>query len=396
MLKDKNILVGITGGIAAYKTAEVVSNLKKNSANINVIMTQAATKFVSPLTFQTLSQNFVCVDMFGRPNTWEVEHISLATKADLVLIAPATANIIGKIANGIADDMLTTTIMATEKKVIFAPAMNNNMYANPIVKYNIQRLKNLGYEFISPGEGRLACGTYGEGRMAEPKEILEYIYDCFSKKDLEKKNVIITAGPTIEPLDPVRYMTNFSSGKMGYALAREAKNRGANVTLISGPTNLDPPLGVKFIRVNTTREMLKSIENEFNDCDVLIKAAAPLDYRPEVVSDKKIKKDNDILELRFVKNPDIAKYFGSIKKDQIIVGFAAETDNIVENAKGKLKRKNFDFIVVNDISKEGAGFRTDTNIVSIIDNKENINRYPIMTKEELSKIILDKVLELMN
>lgn len=396
MLEGKNILVCVSGGIAAYKVVDVVSRLKKLNANVNVIMTKSATNFVAPLTFQTLSQNFVNVDMFEEPKTWEVEHISLAEKADLVLIAPATANVIGKIANGIADDMLTTVVMATKAKVIFAPAMNTNMYTNPTVKENIKKLKGYGYEFINTNVGLLACGTYGEGRMAEPAEIVEYLKSSFYDKDLKEKKIVITAGPTIEPLDPVRYMTNFSSGKMGYALAEMAKNRGGNVVLITGPTHLSPPNGVKVININTTREMLYAIEREFDDCHVLIKAAAPLDYRPETVSDKKIKKGEEALELKFIRNPDVAMHFGKIKDEKIMVGFAAETDNLIEYAKEKMERKNFDFIVANDVSKEGAGFRTNTNIVNIIDKSGSVSEYPLMSKDELANIILDKVVGLLN
>lgn len=396
MLEGKNIVVGVAGGIAAYKTADIVSRLKKAGASVNVIMTEAAIQFVTPLTFQTLSQNFVYVDMFKEPKNWEVEHIALAEKADLFLVAPATANIIGKISNGIADDMLSTTIMATKAKVVFAPAMNCNMYSNPIVQSNIEKLKNLGYEFINPGSGRLACGTYGEGRMEEPAEIVDFIESSFYKKDLLHKKVVITAGPTMEPLDPVRYMTNFSSGKMGYSLAREARNRGAEVVLITGPTSLNIPKGLEVVNVSTTREMLNAVEEKFDSCDVLIKSAAPLDYRPEKVSDTKIKKENDTLHVDFVKNPDIAMYFGKKKKAQIMVGFAAETNNVIEYAKEKLKRKNFDFIVANDVSKEGAGFRTETNIVSIIDKRGEIDNYPIMAKSELAGIIVDKIVGLLN
>jgi phosphopantothenoylcysteine decarboxylase/phosphopantothenate--cysteine ligase len=396
MLNGKNILIGISGGIACYKVCDVVSRLKKLNSDVDVIMTKSAVEFVSPLTFQTLSQNFVYVDMFKEPKTFEVEHISLAKKADIVLIAPATGDIIGKIASGIADDMLTTVIMATRAKVIFAPAMNTNMYTNPIVQGNIKKLSKLGYEFIKPGKGRLACGDYGEGKMAEPEIIVDYILNSFHKDDLKDKKIVITAGPTIEPLDPVRYMTNFSSGKMGYALAEEAKKRGGEVVLITGPVNLTPPYGVEIIKINTTIEMLNAVEKNFGDCDILIKAAAPLDYRPETVSKDKIKKNGESLQLKFVPNPDIAAHFGKFKRNQIIVGFAAETNNVIEYAKGKLKKKNFDFIVVNDISKDGAGFRTDTNIVSIIDNKDVVDNYPLMEKRKLAGIILDKAVELID
>ncbi|WP_069650207.1 bifunctional phosphopantothenoylcysteine decarboxylase/phosphopantothenate--cysteine ligase CoaBC [Caloranaerobacter ferrireducens] len=396
MLSNINVVLGVTGGIAAYKAVDVVSRLKKLGANVDVIMTKSATKFVTPLTFQSLSQNFVTVDMFAEPKKWEVEHISLAQKADIFLVAPATANVIGKVANGIADDMLTTTIMATRAKVIFAPAMNTNMYRNPIFKENMEKLKSLGYEFIKPASGRLACGDYGEGKMAEPADIVEYIKMHFAKKTLLDKKVIVTAGPTIERIDPVRYITNFSSGKMGYAVAIEAKRRGADVILISGPTNLDKPEGIKVVSINTTMEMLKAVEEYFDETDVLIKAAAPLDYRPEVVSDKKIKKQDGSLNIKFVRNPDILAHFGKLKKKQILVGFAAETNDVIENAIKKIKIKNLDFIVANDVTMKNAGFRSNTNIATIIDKEGHTYNYPQMSKEELAKIILDKVEELLS
>jgi len=391
MLKGKNIVLGVSGGIAVYKAVDVVSKLKKNGANVDVIMTEAATKFVTPLTFQSLSQNYVTVNMFSEPKNWEIEHISLASKADLFLVAPATANIIGKIANGIADDMLSTTIMATKAKVVFAPAMNTNMYNNPIFQRNVEVLKSYGYQFIKPGVGRLACGDYGEGKMAEPIDIVNYVISSFAKKDLIGKKIIVTAGPTIAPLDPVRYLTNHSSGKMGYAIAQEASNRGAEVTLISGPTNLSSPTGVKIIRVNTTIEMFEAVEKVFDECDVMIKAAAPLDYRPKTINSQKIKKNRSNINVDLIKNPDIALHFGKLKKNKIIIGFAAETQNVIENAKKKIKQKNFDFIVANDVSKENAGFKSETNIVSILDKYGNIEDFPLMKKEKLAKIIIDKV-----
>lgn len=392
MLKGKNILLGVTGGIAAYKAADLVSKLVKHHANVDVIMTEAATKFITPLTFQTMSVNQVHTEMFGLITNFDVEHISLAQKADVILVAPATANTIGKIANGIADNMLTTVIMASTAKIIFAPAMNTNMYNNPIVQENIDKLKKLGHEFIPPGIGRLACGDYGAGKMAEPTDIVDYLMSTFVKKDLIGKKIVITAGPTIEPLDPVRYITNHSSGKMGYSIAKNAADRGADVILITGPTSLEPPKNIRTIRVNTTEEMFEAVGAHFDDCYALIKAAAPLDYRPETVSDIKIKKkDDDILSLNLVRNKDIAAFYGHKKKGQIMVGFAAETNNVIEYAIGKMKKKNFDFIVANNVTTSGAGFKTDTNIATIINKDGSLEEYPLMEKSELGKIILDKI-----
>jgi len=398
VLKDKKIVLGVAGGIAIYKVVDVVSRLKKQGANVEVIMTQHATEFVSPLTFQTLSLNPVHVDMFKEPKNFDVEHIALAEKADIFLIAPATANIIGKVANGIADDLLTTTIMATKAKVLFAPAMNTNMYLNPIVQQNIDYLKTLGYKFIDPGTGFLACQTHGPGRMAEPADIVEYLNGIYYNKDLEGSKIIVTAGPTIEPIDPVRYITNHSSGRMGYCIAEEAYKRGAETILITGPTSLLAPEGAKVVKVNTTWEMFDAVKEEFEDCDILIKAAAPSDYRPEKVSKQKIKKDKNLdgLNIKLTKNPDIAAYFGGIKKDRIVVGFAAETDNLIQYAEKKLREKNLDFIVANDISKDGAGFKSDTNIITIIDRDGAISDYPILDKSKIAEIILDKIRNLLN
>ncbi len=396
MLKGKNIVLGVTGGIAVYKAADLVSRLKKEGANVDVIMTQASKEFVSPLTFQTMSNNPVYEDMFVNVKNFDVEHISLAQKADLILVAPATANTIGKIANGLADNLLTTVIMASKAKTIFAPAMNTEMYNNPLVQENISKLEKLSYEFIEPGIGRLACGDYGAGKMAEPEIIVEYVKSSFVFKDLANKKVLITAGPTIEALDPVRYLTNHSSGKMGYSIAKNALDRGAEVVLISGPTSIKAPNGVKLVKVNTTREMFEAVGEYFDSCHVLIKAAAPADYRPKEYQEKKIKKEksqDDILEIKMVRNPDIAKYYGNKKDQQFIVGFAAETNDLEKYAREKLESKNFDFIVANDVSVEGAGFKGDTNIVTIIDRNMNIESYPIMSKDELAKKILDKVLD---
>lgn len=396
MLSGKNIVMGVSGGIAVYKAVDVVSRLRKLHANIDVIMTKSATEFVKPLTFQSISQNPVTIDIFNEPTHWEIEHISLAKKADVFLVAPATANIIGKVANGIADDMLTTTIMATKANVVFAPAMNTNMYNNIIFKENVNKLKEHGYEFIKPGSGRLACGDFGEGKMAEPCDIVDYLTNSLTNNQLKGKKIIVTAGPTIEPLDPVRYMTNYSSGKMGYAIAKEAQQRGAKVILISGPVNLESPFGVEIVKINTTKEMLSAVEKHFNDCHVLIKAAAPLDYSPVSVSEHKIKKEKDEIELKFTKNPDIAAYFGKLKKAQILVGFAAETENIIENAKKKISKKNLDFIVANNVMAENAGFKSDNNIVTIIDKDGTTIDYPLMKKEDVAKAIIDKISVMLN
>lgn len=396
MLSGKNIVFGVSGGIAVYKAVDVVSRLRKLNANIDVIMTKSATEFVAPLTFQSISQNPVTVDIFNEPTNWDIEHIALAKKAHVFLVAPATANIIGKVANGIADDMLSTTIMATKAKVIFAPAMNTNMYNNIIFKENMNKLKEHGYEFIKPGTGRLACGDFGEGKMAEPTDIVEYVVQALNNKQLNGKKIIVTAGPTIAPLDPVRYMTNHSSGKMGYAIAKEAKQRGAEVILVSGPVHLEPPLGVELIKVNTTEEMFNAVEKHFDSCQVLIKAAAPLDYKPVNYSEHKIKKDKSEIEIRFSRNVDIAAHFGKVKKNQLLVGFAAESENLLGNAKKKIANKNFDFIVANNILAENAGFKHDTNIITIIDKDGNIEDYPLMKKEDVANVIIDKISLMLN
>ena len=398
MLKGKTVVIGVSGGIAVYKACDVVSRLKKLNANVHVIMTKSATEFVTPLTFQSLSQNYVVSDMFEEPKTWDVEHISLAKKADVFLIAPATANVIGKVANGIADDMLTTTVMATTGKVLIAPAMNTNMYRNPILQRNISTLKELGYNFVDPDSGRLACGDIGEGKLASPEKIVDAVVDLFNedKKDLLGKKIMITAGPTVESIDPVRYLTNRSTGKMGYAIAKMAANRGADVTLVSGPTNIEPPSNIKkLIKVQSAKDMYDAIIDNFDENQVIIKSAAVADYKPKNYSDKKIKKSNDDLIIELDRNKDIAYELGKIKKDKILVGFAAETNDLIENAKGKISKKNLDFIVANDLTESGAGFGTDTNIVKIIDKDGNIAKYPQMKKDEVADVILDKVKSLL-
>lgn len=398
MLKNKTVVIGVSGGIAVYKACDIVSRLKKLNANVHVIMTNNATEFVTPLTFQSLSQNYVVNDMFEEPKTWDVEHISLAKKADVFLIAPATANVIGKIANGICDDMLTTTVMATTGKVLIAPAMNTNMYRNPILQRNITILKELGYNFVDPESGRLACGDVGEGKLAQPEVIVNEVVNLLTdkEKDLQGQKIMITAGPTVESIDPVRYLTNRSTGKMGYAIAKQAANRGAEVTLVSGPTNIAPPSNIKkLIKIESAKDMYNAIIENFDDNQVIIKSAAVADYKPKTYSDKKIKKNDDDLVIKLDRNKDIAYELGKIKKDKILVGFAAETNDIIENAKGKIQKKNFDFIVANDLTEEGAGFGTDTNIVKIIDKEGNINKYPQMKKDEVANVILDKVKSLL-
>ena len=398
MLKNKTVVIGVSGGIAVYKVCDVVSRLKKLNANVHVIMTNNATEFVTPLTFQSLSQNYVVNDMFEEPKTWDVEHISLAKKADVFLIAPATANVIGKVANGICDDMLTTTVMATTGKVLIAPAMNTNMYKNPILQRNINILKELGYNFVNPESGRLACGDMGEGKLASPEIIVNEVIDLLNNrdKDLQGKKIMITAGPTVESIDPVRYLTNRSTGKMGYAIAKMAADRGADVTLVSGPTNITPPANLKkLIKIQSAEEMYNAIINNFDENQVIIKSAAVADYKPKTYSDKKIKKSNDDLVIELDRNKDIAYELGKIKKDKILVGFAAETNDLIENAKGKVNKKNLDFIVANDLNEEGAGFGTDTNIVKIIDKEGNISKYPQMKKDEVANVILDKVKSLL-
>ena len=400
MLSNTTIIVGVTGGIAAYKACDVVSKLKKLNANIHVIMTESACEFVQPMTFQTLSNNFVINDMFKEPKTWEVEHIELAKKADAFLIVPATANFIGKMAAGIADDMLTTTVMATRAPVIIAPAMNTNMYTNRIVQANMDKLGDLGYRFIDPASGRLACGDIGAGKLADVDDILAFIVDFFEKeseaKDLAGRRIMISAGPTIEAIDPVRYITNRSSGKMGYAIAKRAVARGAQVTLVSGKTDLDVPKGlVKYINIESADDLYENLVREFDSNDVVIQSAAVADYKPKSYSDKKIKKKDSDLRIDLCRNKDIAQELGKIKGNKVLVGFAAETNDVLENAAKKIKKKNLDFIVANDLTMQGAGFSTETNIVKIIEADGRINEYPKLLKSEVGDIILDKVRDIL-
>lgn len=391
----KTVVLGVTGGIAAYKALDIVSRLRKKNINVHVIMTNSAAKFVTPLSFQSISQNYVVSDMFAEPKSFEIEHISLAEKADLFVIAPATANVIGKLAVGIADDMLSTTVMATKAPVLIAPAMNTNMYENPIVQRNIELLKSIGYHFIEPDEGRLACGTTGKGKLAAPEKILDVIDMLLcDKKDLSNKRVLVTAGPTREDIDPVRYISNRSSGKMGYAIARAARNRGAEVTLISGPTNLDVPQEVNFIRVHSAEDMYKEVMKYYDCVDIVIKSAAVADFRPDRVNSNKIKKNDECINMKLIKNRDILYELGKLKKSQLLIGFAAETNNLDEYACNKLISKNLDMIVANNVTMEKSGFDVDTNTVKIFFRNGESIQLPNMSKDEVANNILDYALKI--
>ena len=392
---SKCVVIGVTGGIAVYKALDVISALRKKDIEVHVIMTESASKFVNPLTFQSISQNMVVTDMFAEPKAWEIQHISLAQKADLMLVAPATANIIGKISNGIADDMLSTTIMATKAKVLIAPAMNTNMYENKIVQNNISKLKDFGYKFIEPASGRLACGDVGIGKLADVNTIVERVLEELEEKeqDLLGKKVLISAGPTIAPIDPVRYITNRSTGMMGYAIAQEARERGAEVVLVSGPTNLNPPKDVKIINIKTNEEMKNEILQYFEWADIVIKSAAVADYKPKEYSEEKIKKGDGDLNLCLTRDNDILKSLGEIKTHQILVGFAAESNNVLENANKKLKNKNLDFIVANDITSSDTGFGSEDNKVVILSKNDEKLELEKMSKKEVASNIFDMILE---
>jgi phosphopantothenoylcysteine decarboxylase/phosphopantothenate--cysteine ligase len=391
MLEKKKIVLGITGGIAAYKAAELTRELVKRGASVHVIMTRNATVFLTPLTLQTLSGNAVYTDTFTLTGEWEIGHVSLADSADAVVVAPATANFIGKVAAGIADDLLTTMILATKAPVLICPAMNVNMYANVIVQENVVKLRAKGYAFVDPGYGELACKTEGVGRLAELEDIMEEVESALTVKDLAGERILVTAGPTREPLDPVRFITNYSSGKMGYAAAIMARRRGAEVTLISGPTALPVPRGVRFIGVETASEMRDVVMKEMKDSTVIIKAAAVADYRPEAFSESKIKKKTGPMVLNLARNPDIIAEIGEKKGKRILVGFAVETDQLVEYAKKKMIQKNMDLIVANDITQAGAGFQAETNIVKILDRQGGAEDLPLMDKKRVADRILDRV-----
>lgn len=395
MLKGKKIVVGVTGGIAAYKSAELVREFIRREADVRVIMTKNAAEFITPLTLQTLSGNPVFCDMFSLIKESEIAHIALAEYGDIMLIAPATANVIGKIASGIADDLLTTTIMATKAPVLVCPAMNTNMYTNVVVKENIEKLVARGYLFVEPTYGELACKSEGMGRLAEVSEIVEEVESILTVKDLKGERILVTAGPTREPFDPVRYITNYSSGKMGYALARRAGQRGAEVTLISGPSSLPVPRGVKFIPISSAVEMRNAVMENLEVSTVIVKAAAVADYRPAAYSNAKIKKQDGPLTISLERNPDIISEVGKKKGERIIVGFAMESENLIENAKTKMLEKNMDLIIANDLTKEGAGFQTDTNIVNILSRDGRIEELPLMDKAEVADRILDRVKSLL-
>jgi len=396
MLKGKHVVLGVTGGIAAYKACEVVSRLRKLNAEVDVIMTENATKLVQPLTFETLSCRPVCIDTFSRTESWDVKHISLAQKADIMVVAPATANIMAKLSHGIADDMLSTTLLATKAPILLAPAMNTGMWTAPVTQENLQTLLNRGVKTVGPGSGFLACGDTGSGRMSEPVEIVEAIKAVLCpKRDLEGLKVLVTAGPTVERIDPVRYLTNDSSGKMGYAIAEAAYQRGAEVTLVSGPVHIPAPAGVNVVPVTSTVSLYDCMMERCEQQDIIIQAAAPADYRVEHVADQKIKKQSgEPFVLTLVENPDIARAVGQCKKDgQILVGFAAETQNVMENAQSKLAKKNLDLIVANDVTAEGAGFGIDTNIVTLI-TRDNTLALPKMSKRDVADQILDQIVSL--
>lgn len=394
MFKGKNIILGVTSSIAAYKSANVASALVKKGCNVNVLMTENATNFINPLTFEELTKHKCIIDTFDRNVQYNVAHISLAVSADAFIIAPASANVIGKIANGIADDMLTTTVMACKCPVIISPAMNTNMYENPIVQDNLAKLERFGYIIVPPAEGRLACGTIGKGKMPDEQVLLDYLERALSdKQDFKGKRALVTAGPTQESIDPVRYITNHSSGKMGYAVARQAMLRGAEVTLVSGKVNLPPVPFVKMIYITTAEDMYNAVTAEFENTDIVIKAAAVADFRPKRIADDKLKKADGMDNIELEPTKDILKELGKNKKNRFICGFSMETKNMTENSRKKLENKNLDMIVCNNLKVEGAGFQGDTNVVTIID-KTNTTELGIMSKTEVADKILDRIAEI--
>ncbi|MBE5968935.1 MAG: bifunctional phosphopantothenoylcysteine decarboxylase/phosphopantothenate--cysteine ligase CoaBC [Lachnospiraceae bacterium] len=395
MLKGKKVVLGISGSIAAYKMANLASMLIKLGADVHVIMTKNATNFINPITFETLTNHKCLVDTFDRNFEFHVAHVSLAQSADVIMVAPASANIIGKMANGIADDMLSTTVLAASCKIIVAPAMNTNMYENKIVQDNIQKLKDYGMEVIEPASGRLACAAVGKGKLPDEEILLEYIskeIEC--EKDLAGKHIVVTAGPTREKLDPVRYITNLSTGKMGYALAKAAMLRGAFVTLISGPVSIKAPSFVELVEIESARQMCEEVLKRSKEADIIIKAAAVADYTPKTFSDDKIKKSDNDLKIELERTRDILKTIGETKNDhQVLCGFSMETKDMLENSRKKLEKKNCDMIVANNLKVEGAGFGTDTNVITII-TKSDVKEYELMSKDEASHKVLDEALKL--
>ena len=391
-LEGKTVLLGVTGSIAAYKIAYLASTLKKRRADVHVLMTKNATNFINPITFETLTGNKCLVDTFDRNFQFQVEHVSIAKKADVVMIAPASANVIGKLAHGIADDMLTTTIMACKCKKFISPAMNTNMFENPVVQDNLKILEHYGYEVIAPASGYLACGDTGAGKMPEPETLLAYIErEAACEKDLKGKKILVTAGPTQESIDPVRYITNHSSGKMGYAIAKAAMLRGADVTLVSGRTAIEPPMFVKVVPVVTAKDMYEAVTSVSDEQDIIIKAAAVADYRPAKVSDEKVKKSDGQMSIELERTDDILKFLGEHKRDgQFLCGFSMETQNVIGNSRAKLTKKNLDMVAANNVKVEGAGFQGDTNVLTLITQDEEVS-LPLMSKEDAALKILDKI-----
>ena len=391
MMKGKKILLAVTGGIAAYKSAELIRLFIKNDAQVKVLMTKNAQEFITPLTLQTLSSHPVYRETFSLIKDFDIAHIALAQEADILVIAPATANIIGKIAAGLADDLLTTVVMATKAPVLICPSMNTNMYENVIVRENIQKLTSRGYHMMEADSGELACKSEGVGRLPELSDIVEEVKSILTEKDLVGETVLVTAGPTREPLDPVRFITNYSSGKMGYALASRARRRGASVILISGPTVLSVPRGVTYVPVSTAVEMRHAVMKNLKQSTIVIKSAAVADYRPSVCADAKIKKKDGPWTLYLERNPDIIAEIGKKKKERILIGFAMESEDLIKNAKSKILAKNMDLIVANDVKQKDAGFQSDTNIVKILDRDGGIEELPVMDKMDVADRILDRV-----
>ncbi len=394
LLKGKHIVLGVTGSIAAYKIASLASMLVKKQADVTVIMTKNATNFINPITFESLTGNRCLVDTFDRNFEFQVEHVSLAKQTDVFLVAPASANVIAKAAHGIADDMLTTTLLACRCPKIFAPAMNTRMYENPIVQDNISTLKDYGMEVVTPASGYLACGDTGEGKMPEPEVLYEAVLRALTPKDLAGRKVLVTAGPTQEKLDPVRYISNHSTGKMGYAVAAAAVRRGADVTLVSGKVELTPPMGVQVVPVVSAADMAQAVKDAASEQDIIIKAAAVADYRPRVTADEKLKKKDEELSVELERTEDILTWLGAHRRaGQILCGFSMETEHLLENSRAKLEKKKIDMIVANNLKQEGAGFGTDTNVVTLI-TKEKTEEFPMLSKEEVAERLLDRLLVL--